>query len=195
MELFSDKFFTASAQKYSSGTPATKFEKSGNEQFAKQLVRWTFKERGVLRVKSISHHKAGETVAPEVYTIKDDIVYSIEVEEFKGKKWVPYNAKDMQLEFIMLDPYVRTTLVNDGNGKFTAEFKVPDVYGFFTFKVEYSRKGYSHLNTITRVPVRPFRHNQYERFIGAAFPYYASAFSMLAGLFIFSFVFLYHKDK
>ena len=31
------------------------------------------------------------------------------------------------------------------------------------------------------VPIRPFKHNEYERFIGQAFPYYASAASMMAG--------------
>ena len=41
--------------------------------------------------------------------------------------------------------------------------------------------------------VRPLLHTQYERFIPAAYPYYASAFSMMFGLFIFSFVFLYHR--
>jgi oligosaccharyltransferase complex subunit beta len=38
-------------------------------------------------------------------------------------------------------------------------------------------------------------HTQYERFIPNAYPYYASAFSMMFGVFVFSFVFLYYKDK
>jgi oligosaccharyltransferase complex subunit beta len=45
-----------------------------------------------------------------------------------------------------------------------------------------------------QVSVRPLQHTQYERFIRSAFPYYISAFSMMAGVAIFSFVFLYHKD-
>jgi oligosaccharyltransferase complex subunit beta len=36
---------------------------------------------------------------------------------------------------------------------------------------------------------------QYERFILSATPYYASAFSMMFGVFIFSFVFLHFKDE
>ena len=46
-----------------------------------------------------------------------------------------------------------------------------------------------------QVSVRPLQHTQYERFISSAFPYYASAFSMMIGVFIFSFVFLYHKQE
>ena len=45
-----------------------------------------------------------------------------------------------------------------------------------------------------QISVRPFRHNEYERFIPAAYPYYTSAFSMMAGVLLFSFVFLYYRD-
>ena len=43
------------------------------------------------------------------------------------------------------------------------------------------------------VPVRPFKHNEYERFLLAAYPYYASAASTMAAFFVFGFFFLYHK--
>lgn len=195
LDLFSDKFFNSPVQKYNPSGSSKKFDKSGNEQFCKQLVRWTFNEKGILRVKNVEHHLVGETQPPSVYRIKDEIDYSIEIEEWKGKKWVPYNADDIQLEFIRLDPYVRLTLKSNGSGKFSTRFNIPDIYGIFTFKVEYSRKGYSHLDSIVRVPVRPFRHNEYERFIEAAYPYYASALSMIVGLFVFSWFFLYHREK
>lgn len=48
---------------------------------------------------------------------------------------------------------------------------------------------------LLQVSVRPLQHTQYERFIPSAYPYYASAFSMMAGLFIFSIVFLHMKEK
>jgi len=38
-------------------------------------------------------------------------------------------------------------------------------------------------------------HTQYERFIPGAFPYYASAFSMMLGVTIFSCVFLHFREK
>ena len=44
-----------------------------------------------------------------------------------------------------------------------------------------------------QVSVRPFRHNEFERFLTAAYPYYASVLSTMAAFFIFSLVFLYHK--
>lgn len=98
------------------------------------------------------------------------------------------------------------------------------MYGVFQFKVDYNRLGYTHLYSSTQVnkgqscfwpvgipsgfpatrpchpvplqvSVRPLQHTQYERFIPSAYPYYASAFSMMAGLFIFSIVFLHMKEK
>lgn len=45
-----------------------------------------------------------------------------------------------------------------------------------------------------QVSVRPLQHTQYERFIPSAYPYYVSAFSMMIGVFLFSFVFLYYKE-
>lgn len=119
-------------------------------------------------------------------------------------------------------------------GKYSVQFKLPDVYGVFQFKVDYNRLGYTHLYSSTQVrfkinfktfyifqvlnisaaiyslltftdifcvcvipqvSVRPLQHTQYERFIPSAFPYYASAFSMMAGLFVFSVVFLHMREK
>jgi len=191
LDLFSDKFFSSGVQRPSD---TKKFAKSGNEAFVEDLVAWALQEKGVLRVKSVSHHRVGETEAPATYTIKEDIVYTIELEEWNGQKWVPFNKDDVQLEYRMIDPYVRTTLKNDGKGKYTTTFKLPDVYGVFTFKVEYVRLGLSRVESIVRTPVRPFRHNQYERFIDAAYPYYTSALSMIGGLFFFSWFFLFTKD-
>jgi oligosaccharyltransferase complex subunit beta len=45
-----------------------------------------------------------------------------------------------------------------------------------------------------QVSVRPLEHTQYERFIPSAYPYYASAISMMVGVFLFSIVFLHFKD-
>lgn len=50
------------------------------------------------------------------------------------------------------------------------------------------------LRRAPQISVRPFRHTDYERFIPTAYPYYASAFSMMAAVIVFSFVFLYHRE-
>jgi oligosaccharyltransferase complex subunit beta len=78
-------------------------------------------------------------------------------------------------------------------GTFATEIHVPDTYGVFKFVVDYKRLGYSYIELSEQVPVRPFKHNEFERFILSAFPYYTSALSCMAAFFVFSFVFLYGK--
>merc|ERR1712107_366502 len=123
---------------------------SGNAALSMALTDWCFKQSGVLKVESISHHKAGEKSPPAHYTIKDDAVYTME----------------------------------NKAGHMIAKFKVPDTYGVYQFKVNYNRVGLSRLSTADQISVIPLRHDKYERFIGQAYPYYASAFSMMAGVFV-----------
>jgi len=192
LEFFSNQFFDQSVQ--TSGQSATS---SVNRPLAEELTKWVFKERGVLRASNARHHQVGQTEPSSAYRIKDNITYSVDVEEFTGGKWVPYAADDIQLEVVMLDPYVRLNLarVDSKSATQAVTFTAPDVYGVFTFKLDYRRHGYTWLTLKDTIPLKPFRHNEYERFIVAAYPYYASAFSSLAGLFIFSFLFLWHREK
>lgn len=187
VELFSNKLFTSKL--HDSG------KHSGNREFVAEISKWALKERAVLRAQHIQHHRVGEKHAPASYTIKDELEYSVEIHEWNGEKWVPFKASDVQLEFVMLDPYVRLPMKHDDKGLYSLKFTAPDVYGIFTFRVDYQRLGYSNLLLKTVHPVRPFRHDQYERFISAAYPYYAGAFSMLGGVVLFSILFLYNKDS
>ncbi|XP_071446909.1 dolichyl-diphosphooligosaccharide--protein glycosyltransferase 48 kDa subunit [Hetaerina americana] len=191
MYFFSDEAFTSPVQK---GLGGKKYEKSGNQQVVTALSQWVFKEHGVLRVNKVTHHRAGEKTAPTAYTIMDDLVYTIDVEILNKGKWIPFEADDIQLEFVRIDPFVRTTLQKKKGGKYEARFRIPDVYGVYQLKVDYNRVGYTHLYSTTQVSVRPLQHTQYERFITSAYPYYFSAFSMMLGVFLFSVVFLHYKD-
>ncbi|CAA6659732.1 unnamed protein product [Spirodela intermedia] len=199
LDLFSDRFFKSGVEKFKS------MKKSGNEQFAVEISKWVFHERGHLKAINVRHHKVGEVAEPPMYRIKDDLEYSVEIYEWSGTSWKPYVADDVQVQFYMMSPYILKTLSNDQKGLYSASFKVPDVYGVFQFKLEYQRLGYSTLSLkagmathptrlfLQSIPVRPFRHNEYERFIPAAYPYYGGSFSTMAGFFLFSVVYLYNK--
>ncbi|CAG0886332.1 unnamed protein product [Darwinula stevensoni] len=192
LEFFSDEFFLMDVKQ----SDYKELPSSGNQQLAENLSRWLFKERGVIRVANVDHHKPGET-QPSGYTIMDDVIFEIKVETLEEGKWVPFKASDIQLEFVRIDPFVRKTLlpVAGKPGLYRAEFKIPDVNGVYQFKVSYERLGYTYLHSFTQVSVRPFLHTQYERFIFSAYPYYLSAFSMMIGVFLFSCVFLHHKEE
>ncbi|PWZ38464.1 Dolichyl-diphosphooligosaccharide--protein glycosyltransferase subunit [Zea mays] len=171
----------------------TRYERAGNEQFVTETSKWVFHERGHLKAVNVKHHKVGETNEPGMYRINDDLEYSVEIYEWSGTSWKPYVADDVQLQFFMMSPYVLKTMSNDNKGLYSTSFKVPDVYGVFQFKVEYQRLGYTGLSFTKQIPVRPYRHNEYERFITSAYPYYTASFSTMCAFFIFSLVYLYHK--
>lgn len=99
------------------------------------------------------------------------------------------------MEFHRLDPFIRVPLTNDGGGILSTEIMAPDTYGVFNFIVKFNKLGYTKIETKAQVTVRPLRHDMYERFISCAYPYYFSAFSMMFGVFILSFAFLYHRDE
>lgn len=128
--------------------------KYGNEKLVTALSQWVFKEKGVLRLSNVTHHKAGEKNSPAAYTITEDVVYNVVLEELKDGRWAGYNANDVQLEFVRIDPFVRQTLkrvTGDKAGVYEAKFKIPDVYGVFQFKIDYHRKGYTFLSSATQV--------------------------------------------
>lgn len=194
IDFFSNEFFAVPVRKAIAG--AKEFEQSHNHVFATALSKWVFKEKGVLRVGQVKHHRIGEKRPPVAYTVEDNVRYMIEILELVNGEWVPFDARDVQMEFFRIDPFVRLYMNKTANKKFYgADFKLPDVYGVFQFKVDYNRIGYTHLFSTTQMSVRPFEHTQYERFIYSAYPYYVSAFSMLIGLFFFSLVFLHYRDN
>ncbi|XP_019173145.1 PREDICTED: dolichyl-diphosphooligosaccharide--protein glycosyltransferase 48 kDa subunit-like [Ipomoea nil] len=190
LAMFSNRFYRSRVLKADS---STKYEKCGNEQFVTELSKWIFHERGHLKAINLKHHKIGENEEPAMYRIKDDLEFSVEIYEWSGTSWEPYVTDDVQLQFYMMSPYVLKNLATDQKGLYHTSFKVPDVYGVFQFKIEYQKLGYTSLSLSKQIPVRPFRHNEYERFITTAFPYYGASFSTMAGFFIFSIVYLYHK--
>lgn len=158
------------------------FDKVGtaHEGVLTSLLEWSLGVRGVLRVGTPRHWTEAGVGA---YRVRDMLDYEIDVLSWDGldKTWKPFRADDMQIEFNMLDPWVRTRLTDNRNGTFSAKIRVPDQRGVFKFSLKYFRAGVSPLDVETVVPVRPYLHNEYERFIGMAVPYYVSSFLMLLG--------------
>ncbi|CAF0983834.1 unnamed protein product [Adineta steineri] len=189
LDFFSNEFFVKSVQTNDGKKPT----QSGNQELAVALSDWLFKQRGVLRARNIHHYLKEDKSTPRFYTVKEDIVFNVQFDELVYGKWMPFNGTDVQLEFVRIDPFVRTTLKNKG-GQLEAQFRAPDTYGVFKFVIDYNRVGYTHLYSATQVSVHPLLHTQYERFIASAYPYYISSFSMMAGAFLLSFIVLYHRD-
>lgn len=146
-------------------------------------------------------------------------VYTAHVSRFYPEHgiWKPYSdLKDLQLEFTMLDPHIRIVLppVEGSPGTYSVQFRAPDRHGVFKFVINYKRKGYvfsplltdrktnnktffsfTHLLSSTTVSLVPPRHDQYPRFISAAWPYYIGAISTSVGFFLFSTIWLAGEIK
>ncbi|KAF5386854.1 hypothetical protein D9615_001982 [Tricholomella constricta] len=180
--IFSDEYATKEVSK---GVP------SGNLQFARDVAKWTFQESNVLRIDRTTHNLVNSTKSLEQYTTNDQIVYSAYISKYDSKTstWAPYSGiKDLQLEFTMLDPHIRTALlpVPGVPGKYSAAFRAPDRHGVFKFLINYKRKGLTSLQSSTTVAVVPPRHDGYPRFLSAAWPYYTGAISTSVAFFLFS---------
>ena len=173
-------------------------QRSGNAELCRHIVAWTFREQGVLRARQLTHHQVGSSdVNPHSYRVSDYTAFSIIIEQFNGSthEWEPFIARDIPLSFTMIDPYVRHPLTPHPNGTYTTQFQVPDVYGVYKYVVEYRRTGYSSLMAAQQVSVTPYRHDQYERFLWVAYPYYVSALTLMAAFVLFGWVFLYGREE
>ncbi|KAI0345045.1 Dolichyl-diphosphooligosaccharide-protein glycosyltransferase 48kDa subunit [Trametopsis cervina] len=191
VDLFSDEF---------ANKEVAKGQASGNAPFARDLAAWAFQESKVLRIDSVTHHRANDTASRETYTTNDNIVFGAHISQFnpKSSTWEPYSGiKDLQLEFTMLDPHIRTSLppVSGKPGYYEVSFRAPDRHGVFKFVIDHKRKGWTHLHSTTVVPVVPPRHDEYPRFLSAAWPYYVGAISTSVAFVLFSALWLAGDDR
>jgi len=97
-----------------------------SDQFRKDILAWSLRERGVLRASEVRHWKEGGygDRAGEMYRIKDELGFHVRLEEWSrtggvGKEgaWMPFvlpDGDELQVELTMLDPYVRTGLKHVG---------------------------------------------------------------------------------
>lgn len=149
------------------------FEISDNREVAADVSKWAFQEKGVIKVYDSNHWPFNETEewsttsSHALYHINQHVGYSIGVSEWNGEKWVPFITNDLQLEFVMLDPYYRLTFgephSNDETAVYVVQFKVPDQHGIFTFKVDYQRPGLSFLSDHKTVTVRHNANDEWPR--------------------------------
>lgn len=196
----------------------------GNAAFASAVLAWAFNEAGSLVAGPLRHSLAdpagvtgvaGVTTRPgdAPYRVGDPLVVALDVaERVPGGGLKPFApSDDVQVEYTMLDPHVRTFLnpvvktsfANATNAAapspdprfatLAAAFAAPDVYGVFKFAVHHARPGWSFIDQETVAPVRPFNHNEYDRFLPAAYPYYTAAASVSVAFFVAVGVALYSE--
>lgn len=172
--------------------------KSPNARFCKDLLNWNFQKTGVLKFENVRHNKKDGNTASQ-YRIKDYLEYYIDIYEYDNinDSWKNYIADDLQLSFDMMNPYYINQMRRLSYDKPTyyAKFRAPDKHGVFKFNVDYHKVGYSYIFSSTKIPLRPFYHNEFPRFLPCAYPYYVTVFMSLFGFVLFTLLFLYGKEK
>ncbi|KAG9237928.1 dolichyl-diphosphooligosaccharide--protein glycosyltransferas-like protein 48 kDa subunit [Amylocarpus encephaloides] len=207
-EMLEDAWFDAKVKRSQVfiDAPAEKRIKTSNQEFAKEVTGWTFKEIGVLKTGMIEHHlnEAGsQNISnPKIYRVKNDVTYSIELSEYSWDKWVPFNPPTgdiLQLEFSMLSPFHRLPLVpvkkTATAQAFTTSFKLPDQHGIFNFKINYKRPFYTNVEEKDTVTVRHFAHDEWPRswVITGAWPWIAGIGVTVTGWVAFVALWLWSK--
>lgn len=77
--------------------------------------------------------------------------FYIDLQQKTDGKWLPFEASDIQLEFIMLEPYYSVTLQREeslepNTATYSYKFRVPERLGIFRFVVDYWRYGLTFLD-------------------------------------------------
>ena len=86
----------------------------GNKGFVSDLIKWTFQKQGIVRFRDM-HYRGVDSLSHEtVFNVGEKIYYQVEAEQFNSEssEWEAYLSDDIQMEFVMLDPWVRATLSN-----------------------------------------------------------------------------------
>jgi len=191
-EICSDKFYYLSMSQENKS-----MLDSPNAVFCKDILNWNFQKTGVLKFTNVRHNNnQGQTL--DTYRIKDYLEYYIDILEYDHTTdtWKNYDVDDIQLSFIMMNPYYINQMKRIyGKPTYYAKFRAPEKHGVFKFIVDYHRTGYSYIFSSTKIPLRPFYHNEFPRFIPCAYPYYVSVFVILGSFILFSILFLYGKEK
>lgn len=106
-----------------------------------------------------------------------------------SSQWVPFSTDDLQLEFTMLDPFIRTALVEKSSSAsdttYSTSFVAPDRHGVFKFAVSHWRPGWTSITTEDKASVVPLRHDEHPRWIVGAYPFYTGALSTSAAFLLF----------
>jgi len=205
MSLFSNAFINAHVHAYDTVTQhLTHYNYSSNFIFIDAVSSWLTHQKAVIKAENLTHHlhitqvndNNAIVINPASYRIGDDISFRVVLSEFSGSCncWLPFIEDNVQVELVMIDPYIRATLKNTGSGVYTARLRVPDVAGVYKFRVSYNDYAYSSLLIEHQVAVHPYQHDQFERFILAALPYYVTVATTMAAFATISIIFLYQPQ-
>lgn len=196
-------------------------KETDNFEFITQLSSWALRERGHLRIIDVNHHVVGSHDEQHVYvTPPPSSSCTGTRSRMKSNITLPFRNTSLVNGYHILlmifgsisQCYIHTIAYHwrlstrasvrrhhhhhhHTAGQYKTSFTYPDKFGVYQYIVKYHRDGYNLVESHSTVPVRPLRHDEHERFVVSAYPYYASVFAVIAGFVVFSTFFALHKPK
>ena len=162
-------------------------------------------------------------INPVAYKVGENIHFDVVLERYDpySKSWNPTQSDDVVFDMTMLHSFIRfpielkseatleakkTSVLadpSDRNANMPIQVTVPDTMG--VYRVSLSTReafssalgsGISFLSTQEaplNLPVRPYEHSEWARFLFVAYPYYLTMIITMGSFFVFSIAFLYTK--
>ncbi|EDR29701.1 dolichyl-diphosphooligosaccharide--protein glycosyltransferase, putative [Entamoeba dispar SAW760] len=171
------------------------FEK--NKQFIQPLLQWSMNIHGKLQLKNIQIIKIDGVPDIEnegMFFTNDTVTVSFDIEQTMNGIVSGYIADDVQVEYRYVTPVILDFAQNLKNGSYSFTTVLPDQFGVYTIKINYTRPLLSSLHFEKVTPIRPWRHDHVARFQYQCYPFYLAFFGMLISTLIFVFFYLSYKE-
>lgn len=159
----------------------------------RELFEWVQGAAFNIKIGSIAHElstgKGGNRGKTElestIYRTNDRInVRLCLIDGGTGGPFQPSDPTDFQFELKMMNIQLRKSFDSAEGGCLSVDnVQLPPKPAVYTLRISHNRPGWSQLSWEERILIRPFRHNEFARFIPVAFPYYASWIGILVGSF------------
>lgn len=160
------------------------------EPVLKGIFGWVQGTAFSFRIASVAHEltngkssNRGRTeLDSTIYRIKDHVnIRMCLVTGSDSQRFIPENVQNFQFELKMMNIQVRKTFDSiDSDGCLNSlNVQLPPKPAIYTLQIHHNRPGWSQLNHEERLLVRPFRHDEFPRFLKIALPYYVSWIGLL----------------
>lgn len=156
----------------------------------KDLLQWVQGDKFNVKIGSLSHvmsnsggNRGRTDLQTTIYRINDRINVRLCLADGRTEeRFRPTDPSDFQFELKMMNIQLRKSFDStlDADGCLTAtNIQLPSKPAVYTLRISHNRPGWSQLAFEERILVRPFRHDEFPRFLPVAFPYYFSWIGVL----------------
>lgn len=155
----------------------------------KEILQWVQGSSFNIKISSFSHGRSGAAggnrgkteLQSTIYRVNDCIDFNLcLIDGSNDKPFDPVDPKDFQLDLKMMNIQLRKSFESFVDGCLTVnDIQLPSKPAVYTLRIIHNRPGLSQLNWEEKLLVRPYRHDEFPRFLPVAFPYYASWIGIL----------------